>query len=39
MNIKTFTNEQLAGQRLMIGFEGTEFSDDLKYLIDRLKIG
>jgi beta-N-acetylhexosaminidase len=39
MKISTFTNEQLAGQRLMIGFEGTEFSDELRYLIDRLKIG
>lgn len=39
MNISTLTNEQLAGQRLMIGFEGTEFSDELRYLIDRLKIG
>lgn len=39
MDIKTLTNEQLAGQRLMIGFEGTELNDDLKDMIDRLKIG
>jgi beta-N-acetylhexosaminidase len=39
MDIKTFSKEQLAGQRLMVGFEGTEFSSDLKYMIDRLKVG
>ena len=39
MDIKTFSKEQLAGQRLMVGFEGTEFSADLKYMIDRLKVG
>jgi beta-N-acetylhexosaminidase len=33
------TNEQLAGQRLMVGFEGTALNEDLKYLISHLKIG
>ena len=39
MNIKSFTKEELAGQRLMVGFEGDEFSDDLRYLIGELKVG
>ena len=39
MNITNFTLEQLAGQRIMAGFEGTELNSDLKFLIDRLKIG
>lgn len=39
MQIETFTDEQLAGQRLMVGFEGTVFNEDLKFLIDTLKIG
>jgi len=34
-----FSDEQLAGQRLMAGFDGTDLNDDLKYLIDTLKIG
>jgi beta-N-acetylhexosaminidase len=33
------SNEQLAGQRLMVGFEGTEFNEDLKFLISRLNVG
>ena len=33
------TNEQLAGQRLMVGFEGLTLNDDLKFLIDEFKIG
>lgn len=36
---KAFSDEQLAGQRLMVGFDGTELDADLKYLIDRLKVG
>ena len=39
MDIKSFTKEELAGQRLMVGFEGDEFSDDLRYLIGELKVG
>lgn len=38
-NIKNFSKEMIAGQRLMVGFDGTEFSADLEYLIDTLKIG
>ena len=33
------SNAQLAGQRLMVGFEGTEFNEDLKFLISRLNVG
>ncbi|MFO7886313.1 MAG: glycoside hydrolase family 3 N-terminal domain-containing protein [Desulfobacteraceae bacterium] len=29
----------IAGQRLMAGFDGTDFNDDIKYLIKDLKIG
>ncbi len=39
MHIDTFTEAQLAGQRLMVGFEGTEFNEDLRFLIDTLKVG
>ncbi|MDL2123032.1 MAG: beta-N-acetylhexosaminidase [Deltaproteobacteria bacterium] len=39
MDISTFTNEQIAGQRLMAGFDGTRLNDDLIFLIDTLKIG
>ncbi len=39
MNITEFTLEQLAGQRIMAGFEGTELNRDLKRLIDTVKIG
>ena len=31
--------EQLAGQRLMVGFEGINLNRDLMYLIDTLKVG
>ncbi len=30
---------QLAGQRMMIGFDGTEFNDELRYAIDTLQVG
>ena len=30
---------QLAGQRMMIGFTGTEFNDELRYAIDTLQVG
>lgn len=33
------TPEQVAGQRLMVGFDGLTLTDDLKYLIDTLKVG
>jgi len=39
MNIANFTLEQLAGQRIMAGFEGTELDSDLKFLIDTLMVG
>jgi beta-N-acetylhexosaminidase len=39
MQIDRFSDEQLAGQRLMVGFEGTGLNEDLKFLINRLKIG
>ena len=34
-----FENEFMAGQRLMVGFDGTVFSDDLKFLIGTLQVG
>ena len=39
MRTESLTNEQSAGQRLMVGFEGTRFNEDLKFLITRLKVG
>jgi beta-N-acetylhexosaminidase len=39
MDPSKFSMEQLAGQRLMAGFDGTALNDDLKYLISTLKVG
>jgi beta-N-acetylhexosaminidase len=39
MTIETFSDEQLAGQRLMVGFEGQAFNADLEDLIGRLLVG
>lgn len=39
MNIRDFSDEQLAGQRMMVGFEGTQFNPDLEFLIGVLKVG
>ena len=39
MNIATFTPEQSAGQRLMVGFDGTELNAELKFHIKTLKVG
>ena len=39
MQTKAFSLEQLAGQRLMLGFDGTTLNADLKFLINRLKAG
>jgi beta-N-acetylhexosaminidase len=39
MNPEAFSNEQLAGQRLMVGFEGKRLNEDLKFLIGVLKVG
>ncbi|MEW5909320.1 MAG: beta-N-acetylhexosaminidase [Thermodesulfobacteriota bacterium] len=35
----TVSNKILAGQRLMVGFNGTAVDEDLKYLINRLCVG
>ncbi len=37
--LKTFSDRQLAGQRIMAGFDGTTFNDDLKFLINDLCVG
>jgi hypothetical protein len=34
-----FSTEVMAGQRLMVGFDGTDFNDDLKFLIGTLQVG
>ncbi len=34
-----FSLAQQAGQRLMVGFDGKSFNEDLKYLIGELKVG
>ena len=39
MNIAALSDQQLAGQRLIVGFEGTELNEDLRFLIARLNIG
>ena len=33
MHLSALTYQQLAGQRLMVGFDGTTFNDDLRFLI------
>jgi beta-N-acetylhexosaminidase len=39
MNTASLSNEQFAGQRLMVGFEGTGLNEDLKFLIGHIKAG
>jgi len=39
MNSDQFSDGQLAGQRLMVGFDGTTLTRDLKYLIDTVRVG
>ena len=39
MDIAAFSDEQSAGQRLMVGFDGTELNPDLKFLIKTLQVG
>jgi len=39
MDMKKFSNAQLAGQRLMVGFEGQKLNKELKFLIETLKVG
>jgi beta-N-acetylhexosaminidase len=34
-----FSTAVMAGQRLMVGFDGTDFNDDLKFLIGTLQVG
>jgi len=38
-NFGKYSLEQIAGQRLMVGFEGTKLSKELMFLIDTIKIG
>lgn len=39
MDISAFSDKQSAGQRLMVGFDGTELNRDLKFFIKTLKVG
>lgn len=39
MDVNHFSDEQKAGQRIMAGFDGTELNNDLKFLIDTIKVG
>lgn len=39
MNPEALSIEQLAGQRLMVGFEGKRFNADLDFLIRQLNVG
>jgi beta-N-acetylhexosaminidase len=39
MDLCSLSTEAIAGQRLMVGFDGTEFDSNLKFLIDTLKVG
>jgi beta-N-acetylhexosaminidase len=39
MDSSILSNEQLAGQRLMVGFDGTRLDDALMHLIDGFKVG
>lgn len=39
MNIESFSDEQIAGQRLMVGFDGTDLNKDLMFIIDTIKAG
>ncbi len=36
---KPLSDQQLAGQRLMVGFDGTAFNSDLQFLIEQLQVG
>jgi beta-N-acetylhexosaminidase len=38
-NHQAFTSAQRAGQRLMVGFDGSRFSDTLKHYIENVKVG
>ncbi len=39
MRTGAFSDRQLAGQRLMVGFDGTRLSEDLRFMIQHLKVG
>jgi beta-N-acetylhexosaminidase len=39
MDIQNFSDEQLVGQKLMVGFNGLELTKNLMYFIDTLKVG
>jgi beta-N-acetylhexosaminidase len=39
MNLLDLKDEQAAGQRIMAGFEGLRLNDEIKFLIDTLKVG
>lgn len=39
MQARDLTDSQNAGQRLMIGFTGTDLNDELRYAIDTLQVG
>ena len=39
MNLSHFSNEQVAGQRLMAGFDGIGLNANLEFLIKELKVG
>jgi len=39
MNPDTLSIEQLAGQRLMVGFDGTGLDENLRHLISDIKVG
>ncbi|MDY6790479.1 MAG: beta-N-acetylhexosaminidase [Thermodesulfobacteriota bacterium] len=38
-DIKKFSPDQIAGQHLMVGFEGTKLNQELMFLIDTIKVG
>ncbi len=39
MDVADLSIEQFAGQRLMVGFEGTDLNEDLKFLIRQIRCG
>jgi len=39
MNINFLSEEQLAGQRLMVGFSGTQLNDELQFFVRELRVG
>ena len=39
MDTSIFSNEQIVGQRLVVGFDGLKINNELKFLIDKIKVG